>query len=118
MRRAALFVALLAAGCGGHQNVQVAASSGRSPGSPAASSVSVSSNNRSIVGDLIVIGALLGLYHAGEREAGEYGLRIRANPFDAIEATRPAPPPDPSRRVLEQDCTRQIEDRSANLKCR
>ena len=118
MRRAALFVALLAAGCGGHQNVQVAASSGRSPGSPAASSVSVSSNNRSIVGDLIVIGTLLGIYHASERETGDYGVRYRANPFDAIEAARPVPQSDPSRRVLEQDCTRPIEDPSANLKCR
>jgi len=28
------------------------------------------------------------------------------------------PAPDPSRRVVEQDCTKPIEDRSANLKCR
>ena len=28
------------------------------------------------------------------------------------------PPLDPNRRVLEQDCTKPIEDPSANLKCR
>jgi hypothetical protein len=29
-----------------------------------------------------------------------------------------SPPPDPNRRVIEQDCTKPIEDPSANLKCR
>ena len=28
------------------------------------------------------------------------------------------PPLDPNRRVVEQDCGKPIEDRSANLKCR
>ena len=113
-----LSLALLVAGCAGHRNVQVAASSAPAPGSPTAGSVSFSSYNRSFVGDLIVIGTLLGLYYGSEREAGEYGVRARANPFDAIQPTTPAPEPDPSRRVLEQDCTRPLEDRSANLKCR
>lgn len=30
----------------------------------------------------------------------------------------PPPPLDPARRVLEQDCTKPIEDWSANLRCR
>ena len=30
----------------------------------------------------------------------------------------PAPGLDPNRRVLEQDCSKPIEDPSANLKCR
>ena len=30
----------------------------------------------------------------------------------------PAPELDPARRVVEQDCTKPIEDSSANLKCR
>ena len=33
------------------------------------------------------------------------------------EAVSP-PPLDPQRRVLEQDCTKPIEDWSANLRCR
>ena len=118
MRGLTLALVLVVAGCGGHKNVQVAASSAPAPGSPTAGSVSVSSYSRSIVGDLIVIGALLGLYHASEREAGEYGVRTRANPFDAIQPTMLAPQLDLARRVVEQDCTRPIEDRSANLKCR
>ena len=118
MRGIALSMALLVAGCGGHNNVQLAASNAPAPGSPTAGSVSVSSYGRSIVGDLIVIGALLGLYHASEREAGEYGLRTRANPFDTIQPTVPAPELDSARRVHEQDCSRPIEDWSANLKCR
>jgi len=118
MRAIALSLALLAAGCGGHNNVQLAARSAPAAGSSSGVSVSVSSYQRSVVGDLIVIGALLGIYHASERQAGEYGVRYRANPFDAIQPSMPAPQLDPSRRVLEQDCTRPIEDRSANLKCR
>ena len=38
----------------------------------------------------------------------------------SAESHQEAPPPrlDPARRVLEQDCSKPIEDWSANLKCR
>jgi len=37
---------------------------------------------------------------------------------DVARQSTPVPDLDPSRRVLEQDCTKAIEDWSANLKCR
>ena len=53
-------------------------------------------------------------------ESYQGGTRYRANPFDAMlqPTAFPPPPLDPTRRVLEQDCTQPIVDWSANLKCR
>jgi hypothetical protein len=68
----------------------------------------------STLGGLIAIGVLGALAYESER-----GLSYRANPFDAFSMSPPPPPPlDPSRRVLEQDCTQPIADWSANLRCR
>jgi hypothetical protein len=36
----------------------------------------------------------------------------------AMPPTAPVPELDPTRRVAEQDCTKPIEDWSANLRCR
>lgn len=99
MRSLALSLALLAAGCGGHANVQIASSGTPATGTSSGGSVSINSSPRSAIGALIVIGTLVGIAHGSER-------------------TMPAPQLDESRRVLEQDCTRPIEDWSLNLKCR
>lgn len=113
MRGLILPLALLAAGCGGHSNVQLSSSGAPATGVSAGGSVGVQGG--STVGGLILIG-VLGATVFGE--SYDNGIRYRANPFDAIRPMRPAPQLDASRRVLEQDCTKPIEDWSANLKCR
>lgn len=50
-------------------------------------------------------------------DSGSY-YRVNANPFAAITPTDPPPALDPERRVNEQDCTKPIEDWSANLRCK
>jgi hypothetical protein len=50
-------------------------------------------------------------------DSGSY-YRVNANPFAAITPTAALPELDPERRVNEQDCTRPIEDTSANLRCK
>lgn len=98
---AAAAVALLAAGCGGHANVRFA--SVGSPSTGVSSGGSVSVQGGSTVGVLFAIAVLAGATHRGEQ--------------GAAPAQR-APDMDPARRVGLQDCTRPIEDWSANLKCR
>ena len=47
-------------------------------------------------------------------------MRYRENPFMPLGEARPdaAPPLATDRTISEQDCTRPLEDFSANLKCR
>jgi hypothetical protein len=88
-------LAIALGGCGGYSNVQL--------NSNGASNGSASIPGYSRVGTLLSIVFLGGLAYEGER------------------ATPPAvrvPELDPLRRVVEHDCTRPIEDWSANLKCR
>src|SRR5262249_62059553 len=95
-----LFV-LFAAGCA---NSSVQVSSGSSPTAGASGS--------SVFGALMLIGFMV-----SSEEDYRNGFRVRANPFDGF-APAPLPPLDPERRVQEVDCTKPIEDWSANLKCR
>jgi len=75
----------------------------------------VQAQGNSTLGGLFAIGLLAGFAYQSEQD----GTRVRANPFDAFSMSPPPPPAlDPSRRVLEADCTRPIEDWSANLRCR
>ena len=104
---------LLLAGCGGNSNVQFA--SGGAPLSSTGGSVSVNSQPRSALGNLVVFGALVGISHGS---ASPYGSRYSSNPFMALQPTNPAPELDGTRAVHEQDCSRPIENGSANLKCR
>ncbi len=78
------------AGCGGNSNVQ-------------ASGGSVSVQGRTSVGALLLIGLLAGISYESDRGT--------ATPERVPEL-------DAARRVNEQDCTKPIEDWSANLKCR
>lgn len=114
-RGLALSLALLLASCGGHSNVQLSA--GGAPASSGGGTISIGSQPRSTFGDLIVLGVMLGVVHGSESAAG-YGTRIRSNPFDAIQPAMPAPELDVTRTVNEQDCSKPIENWSANLKCR
>jgi hypothetical protein len=95
IRIAAFLIAVLLAGCGGNANVQV--------NSNGASSGSAGVPGYSRVGTLLSIIFLTGLAYEGER---------------AMPPSAHVPDLDPLRRVLEHDCTKPIEDWSANLKCR
>ena len=96
IRRLAVALAVLLSGCGGHANVQANSSNGSAGGS-------VNIPGRSTVGTLFSIVFLGGVSYESERGA----------PRSAH-----VPDLDPSRRVVERDCTKPIEDTSANLKCR
>ena len=99
----AFLLALLAAGCA-NTSVQVS-SGGPQPtaGAPGSSP----------------LGALLLFGFAASYESYNNGVRYRANPFEAMSPAGVRPPPlEPARRVLEVDCTKPIEDWSANLRCR
>ena len=93
---AAVVLGLLLAGCGGNANVQV-----NSSNVSAGSSVRVP--GRSTLGTLISAVFLAGVSYEDGRE---------------MPGSVPVSAPDPLRRVVEHDCTRPIEDWSANLKCR
>lgn len=64
---------------------------------------------------LIAFG-ILAIASEHERERGY----VHSNPLTAFDpsAGRAVPPMDPSRKVHEQDCSKPIEDGSANLRCR
>ena len=98
---AAAFACLQLAGCGGHSNVAV--NSAGSPSTGVSSGGSVSVQGSSTLGKVLAIGVLVG--------ASAYGDRV-------APPAPPAPAMDPSRRVVERDCTQPIDDWSANLRCR
>jgi hypothetical protein len=87
---------MLLSGCGGHANVQANSSSVSAGGS-------VNIPGRSTMGTLFSIVFLGGVSYERER---------------VTQRSARVPDLDPSRRVIEQDCTKPIEDSSANLKCR
>lgn len=104
----AVALAALLAGCGGNANVQANSNNGAVSGS-------VSLPGRTTLGTLLSIVFLAGVSYESDREMA----RSERVPYGA-HSSYPAPVPDldPSRRVVEHDCTRQIEDWSANLRCR
>jgi hypothetical protein len=110
----ALALAALVAACA-HTEVRVGA--GTPPAGSGGLSVGLKIQAGSTAAALIAIGILAG---AAYSESWQGGTRYRANPFLALDplAGEPAPPMDESRRVSEQDCTRPLEDPSANLRCR
>ena len=60
----------------------------------------------------------LNVQASGSSAAALIGLGIAGAVIHRSEASGRAPELAPVRRVNEQDCTRPIEDISANLKCR
>lgn len=100
-----LLCASLAAGCG-HGSIRVNGSGGAPvavpPAGTSASGGSVSGNLRhsSDFSALLALGLLVGIAYGTEHQQ------------------RDVPVMEPARQVSEQDCTRPIEDRSANLRCR
>jgi len=100
-RAIALSLALLLAGCGGHSNVQFASSA--LPSGGVSTGGSVQAQSQSTLAVLIAIGVLMGVSYANDR---------------GMPPSTPAPELERPRRVLEQDCTKPIEDWSANLRCK
>ena len=93
----AVALALLLAGCGGNANIQANSNYGSASGS-------VSFPGLSSLGTLLSIVFLAGVSYESDRTVQPLSAR--------------APELDPSRRIVEHDCTRLIEDWSANLRCR
>ena len=106
MKRGCALVAALAVG--GCASSNVSFSTGSVP--------TASAPGNSPLGALLLLGFTAGIGYESYKD----GVYYRANPFDAFDTGRslPLPPLDPSRRVLEQDCTQPIADWSANLRCR
>ena len=115
MRAASILCVAVLAGCSSSANVRIGSGgTGASPGtSVTSSSAGVRVDAGSAAGTLIAIGMLAAVWHGSEDD--RYGARARLDPFAAAGS---APALDETRRVNEQDCTRPIEDWSANLRCR
>lgn len=105
IRGLAVVLALLLAGCGGNANVQANSSSGSASGA-------VSFPGRSSLGTLLSIVFLAGVSYESDQEMARFSH------FSHLPGGPHAPEHDPSRRIVEHDCTKPIEDWSANLKCR
>jgi len=94
MRRlAAIVLVLLAAGCASHSRISAG------EGGAGGVRLGIDVQSGSAVGAIVAIGVLGAMYGAGSESASP-------------------PPMIESRTVREQDCTRPIEDPSANLRCR
>ncbi len=100
-RAVTLALAVALCGCGGNANVQAGSSGG--------SSASASFPGASSVAALLSAIFLAGISYESDRDAA----RLAPSPGSLWE-----PQPDPAHRIVEHDCTRPIEDWSANLRCR
>ncbi len=105
--RLLLILAVLVSGCSGQASLRATSGGGAPPGG----SVGVDVRSTSTAGALIGLGVVAIAIHG----SGEGYARSRVSPpgFEPI-----APPMDPARVVREADCTRPIEDLSANLRCK
>jgi hypothetical protein len=93
MRRLVIAFAVLATGCASHTRISAG------EGGAAGVRVGVDVRSGSAVGAVIAIGALAAIYGSGSE---------RSSPPALLEG----------RTVREQDCTKPLEDPSANLRCR
>jgi hypothetical protein len=113
----AIVLVVLLAGCAARTHVQYGAGSITGSGS----SVNASSAAMNVQASGSTAAVLIGLgIAASVAQAQNDGVIYRVNPFRGFFESAPAPAPElaPVRNVNEQDCTRPIEDWSANLKCR
>jgi len=117
MRGVVVLLALLAAGCGGDSYVRLSSSGSPATGVSTGGSVYVQgSTSSSTFAALLAIGILAGASYASDQRQQEYGMSHRGSP--SMAGGWSVPELDASRRVNEQDCSRPIEDWSANLKCK
>jgi hypothetical protein len=94
MRHLAIVLAVLAAGCASHTQIAVG------QGAASGTQLGIDVRSGSAVGAIVAIGVL--------------GATIYGQGADTADP----PPLAGSRVVREQDCTRPLEDPSANLRCR
>lgn len=116
MRSIVVSFVLFAAGCGGNSYVQFASSGSPSTGVSTGGSVNI--QGRSTAGVLIAIGILAGASYASDREHESYGMQRPSSAFTPMQRNLPVPELDARRSVNEQDCSKPIENWSANLKCK
>ena len=102
----ALALALAVAGCGGNASVQVT-SVVPATGASAGTTGTVTATSSSVAAAALFLLHWSLLNYHWDRQAGMYG-----------SSALWAPPMDETRTVNTQDCTRPIEDWSANLRCR
>jgi len=103
-RLAIVLICAILAGCSSvNVNVTQAAST-----APATSSSYIAT--QSVAASLLIAGLLAAAWYGGDGVTHVYGAHPRWDIW--------APPLDEARRVHAQDCTRPIEDSSANLRCR
>lgn len=114
MRRfVSLVLVSLLVGCA-HTNVGLNSSGTAAAGTSSVSGqISASGSGNAAI---LLFGLAAAAIYGSESSSG--GTTYRANPFDAMTSSKPAPELDGSRRVHEQDCSKPIQDWSANLKCR
>ena len=110
IRVAAVFLALLATGCGGNSYVSYSANTLPAGGVSSGGSVYYQ-NGGSAAAAFLMIGFLGSVFWADDDQPQGWGI-------GRLVARRPAPSLDDSRTVNEQDCSKPIENWSANLKCR
>lgn len=108
----ALFAAACVAGCAHGQAQFSSGAVSSAPGATAGVSVQ---GGGSTAAALVGLGIAAVLYNTTPDGTG---TTYSSDPFMAVTGGARPPPLAPGRRVNEQDCSRPIEDPSANLKCR
>ena len=113
MRAASWLCIAALAGCSAQANVRIGTGATTvAPGtSVTTSSVGAQVRSTSAAGTLLAIGILAAAWYGSDSD--RFGVRDRADAFRG-----PLPQLDEMRSVNEQDCTRPIENWSANLKCK
>lgn len=109
--------AALTAGCSA--NVRLAASSGGGVSHASGTSVTSGATGLHVQGDSLTAAlvALAIVAIVGDEAREDQPFPSFSTLYD-WRGRRPVPPLAPDRRVHEQDCSKPIEDPSANLKCR
>jgi len=72
-------------------------------------------STRTPVGDALLVGVIA--YSAVEYSRDPHPFPSFSDLYD-FGSPRPPAPLDPKRKVIEQDCSKPLEDPTANLKCR
>lgn len=110
MRGFVVSLALLASGCGGNSSVQYSSNTLPAGGVSSGGAVYAQSGG-STAGAFLLVGFLGSVLWADDNQPQGWGI-------GRWVSRQPAPSLDASRTVNEQDCSKPVENWSANLKCR
>jgi hypothetical protein len=120
-RLIALLLCVQIAGCA-HGVATVSTSTAATTGTAAAGTTAVGAQvtaASSGAGAIAIFAAAAAMMMTASTESPSGTTTYNANPFAAMGSSSRRPPElDASRRVNEQDCTKPIQDWSANLKCK